>query len=183
MSYDLVMLLLVPAVVGTFIGILAGGRFSGLAMLRPKALWLLWIAVAAQIGQRVVPGLRGPMLACTFAVVLVWLAVNVRRQSRVLRVAGAAITIGVLLNGVAILTNGRMPYSARAAAAAGAPVSTTTSKGEPADQRSRLVFIADTVPVPFLHAVVSPGDVLIAIGIALTLAGAMRGVASRTERR
>ncbi|MEV6304451.1 DUF5317 family protein [Actinoplanes sp. NPDC051861] len=178
MPYALVALFSVPVLAGVASGYALSGRLAGLAALRPRALWLLWVAVAAQICQRWSPA-GIPMLAIVFALVLVWLMVNLRQREPVLRVAGAAIALGVLLNGAAILANGRMPYSPTAAAAAGASTPRETPKNVPAGPDSRLTLLADVVPVPALRAVISPGDILIGTGVALAIAGAMRSARRR----
>ena len=181
MSFNAVLAFLVPAMLGVLIGFAIGGRLSGLATSRPKALWLLWVAVALHACHRHLPAvvepverrLPVPMLAVIFALVLAWLAVNLRHRSRVLRAASAVIAVGMLLNGVVIFANGHMPYSARAAAAAHIPAAEIMPKDAPSDQTTRLVVLADAIPVPALRAVASPGDAVIAVGIALAMAGAM----------
>ncbi|GLY03763.1 DUF5317 family protein [Actinoplanes sp. NBRC 101535] len=171
MSYTTVVFLAAPIITGILIGYAVGGRPSGLATLRPRALWLLWTAVAAQVATHWIPA--------AFALVITWIAVNLRQRRPVLRAAGAAILLGVLLNGTAILVNGRMPYSPTAAAAAGASTPSETPRNEPADADSRLTVLADVIPVPVLRAVVSPGDILIATGVVAALAGAMHSARRR----
>jgi hypothetical protein len=59
------------------------------------------------------------MLALVFALAASWLAVNLLRWPKALRLAGTTIFLGAALNGLVILVNGRMPYSPTAAALAG----------------------------------------------------------------
>ena len=75
MSFYAVLVFLVPAMLGVLIGFAIGGRPGGLVTLRPKALWLLWVAVALQACRRYLPAvaesverrLAVPMLAVIFA--------------------------------------------------------------------------------------------------------------------
>src|SRR6185295_19486743 len=69
---------------------------------------------------------------------------------------------------------GRMPYAPAAAARVGLAPGLTTPKNAPADTGTRLGLLGDVIPVPPLHKVVSPGDVLIAIGVCAVVALAMR---------
>ncbi len=174
--------LLAPVVLGIVVGYLLGGRLSDLASLRFRALWLLWLAAAIQACQYWVPPVRTvledrlhtPMLALVFAVVAVWLAVNLQQNDPWLRPAVAAIVLGAALNGLVVLTNGSMPFSARAAQIAGMPASVVTPKNHIADDHTRLAFMGDVIPLPGLRKVLSPGDLLIILGAAGAIAVSMR---------
>jgi hypothetical protein len=122
------------------------------------------------IGQR----LAVPLLAVVFVLVLVWLAVNVRGWPAATRVAASVIALGAGLNGLVIAANGRMPYATAPAVRAGVSPGATTAKNEPARSGSRLGVLSDGIPVAALHAVVSPGDVLISVGGCVVIALAMR---------
>jgi len=58
-----------------------------------------------QFAQYSVGGVRHVMLAVIFTVVLTWLAVNLPRWPRAIRVAGSMIVLGALLNGLASRAN------------------------------------------------------------------------------
>ncbi|MFC7245013.1 DUF5317 family protein [Catellatospora aurea] len=168
-------LLIAPPAMGAAIGYLCGGRLAGLRDLRLSALWLLWLAAAVQAAQYYVTPLRHPaLLILVFGLVLWWLALNLNAWTLAIRVAGVAITIGALANGLAIALNGRMPYEPTAAEAVGLRPGLTTPKNEPSDDTTRLAFLGDTVPVPPLSKVVSPGDLLIGAGTVALTALAMR---------
>ncbi|MFF1476678.1 DUF5317 family protein [Streptomyces sp. NPDC058301] len=149
--------------------------------IRLRALWLVWLAGAAQLAEyatdridgRSGQALRSVLLATTFAVVLGWLFVNVRGRTRALKTAASTALGGGLLNGMAIALNGRMPYSLTAAAAAGIPPGQETAKNIAAARGSRLTSLGDVIPVPPLHAVISIGDILITLGAAAVIATAM----------
>jgi uncharacterized protein DUF5317 len=175
-----VVLCAVPVLTGTAIGYARRGRLLALAG-RLRALWLLWLAVLIQAGQFYLDGVRRlieerlgiPMLVLVFAAVLAWLAVNLRHWPRAARVAAAVVVAGAALNAAAIAASGRMPYSPRAAAAAGLPTSELTPKNVPGGDGTRLGFLGDVVPVAPLHKVVSAGDILIAVGAAALVAALM----------
>ncbi|MFI5889701.1 DUF5317 family protein [Actinoplanes sp. NPDC051513] len=174
MSLRFAIVIAAPPLAGVALGYLSGGRISGLRTIPVRALWLVWLAAAAQFAQYYVPGLhRAAMLAVVFGVVLIWLAVNLPRWPVAARIAGVLIVLGASLNGVAIALNGRMPYDARAAAGAGTP------KNVPANERTRAAILGDTIPLVPLHALISPGDILIGGGACAFVVIAMR----RSERR
>lgn len=190
MTYQTLVLLLTPVAAGVAAGYGLGGRLAAVATVRLRALWLLWLAAAVQACQYYADPIRKlleerigvSMVGIVFAIVALWLAVNLRQQSWLLRIACAAILLGAALNGAAILANGRMPYSGWAADAAGAAGGVTTPKNEPADSGTRLAFIGDVVPVPPLRKIISPGDILIGLGAATSVAAVMRRT-PRTHRQ
>jgi hypothetical protein len=169
-------------VAGVAIGYLLGGRLSGFRTIQLVALWLLWLAALVQAAQYYLSGVRNfieqrvgvPMLAIVFALVLVWLAVNLPRWPVAIRVAGVVITLGAVLNGLVIALNGRMPYEPAVAAAVGLRPGLTTPKNEPVDADTRLPWLGDTIPIAPLHKVVSLGDVLISGGACAVVVLAMR---------
>ena len=182
MSVRFFLLTIAPPVAGVALGYLLGGRLAGFRTVRVRALWLEWLAAAVQFAQYSLPGVRRavedtagvPMLVLVFAVVLTWLAVNLPGWPAAIRLAGLAIVLGASLNGLAIAVNGRMPYDPVAAADVGLRAGIETPKNEPADAYTRLGFLGDTVPVPVLRKVVSPGDILISGGAMALVVLAMR---------
>jgi hypothetical protein len=161
-----------PVALGLGIGALAGGRLHRLAGWF-RWTWLLWLAVAVQVLHTYVLADRGiTVLPVVFGIGLVWLGLNLRHWPASGRIAGLTILAGVLSNGVAVLANGRMPYSRAAAEIVGA--SGTTPKNEPMSADSRLTFLGDVIPVPGLDKIVSVGDVLIVVGTVALLVLAMR---------
>jgi hypothetical protein len=167
------LLFAIPVVVGVAAGYAAGGSLRNLATTRFGALWLLWAVAAAQLAD-VIPAARTWVFVATFAVTVGWLVVNALPWPPVLRYGALAVAAGGLLNGVAIAANGRMPYSAGAAAKAGLGAGLQTARNAAATHATRLRGIGDIIPVPPLHAVFSIGDMLICLGIAAMIIGAMR---------
>jgi hypothetical protein len=176
-----VILALAPIVAGVGIGYLMRGRLSELGG-RFRAVWLLWLAAAVQMlhnssagARRVVMDRTGmSMLVIVFGIGLLWVAFNLWHWQPAMRYAGVVVMIGAIANCAAVAANGRMPYSSHAAAIVGVPAGATTPKNEPALDHSRLTLLADNVPIPPLHKIVSVGDVLIAAGTVALLAAAMR---------
>jgi hypothetical protein len=166
-SFRFFLLMAVPPVAGVAAGYLLGGRLAGFRAIRIRALWLVWLAAGVQFVQYSVGG--APLLAVVFALVLVWLAVNLPRWPAAVRVAGVVIVLGASLNGLAIALNGRMPYAHTDPGA-----TTETTKNEPADTDTRLGLLGDTIAVPALRAVISPGDILIGGGACAFVVLAMR---------
>ena len=115
------------------------------------------------------------MLAAVFAIVLLWVARNVVRWPRPMRLAAALVVAGALGNGLVIAANGRMPYAPRAAVRAHLPTTVVGPKNQPADDGTRLGFLGDVIPLPPLGKVLSAGDLLIAAGVSAAVAVAMRG--------
>ncbi|UBU08679.1 DUF5317 family protein [Nonomuraea gerenzanensis] len=162
----------VPVVAGVAVGRLRGGCLVGIAG-GFRAYWLLWLAVAVQAVHAYVVD-AAPLLVLTFAIVLVWLAVNFPRFSPRMRRAAVLVLAGAAMNGLAIALNGAMPYSAWAAEVIGLPPGSATAKNEPASSGTQLLFLADIIPIPGLRKIVSLGDVVLSVGTALLIAAAMR---------
>jgi hypothetical protein len=102
--------------------------------------------------------------------------------ARNLRVAGVPlVTLGLISNAVVVAANGAMPVSVSAATRAGVPVvdiaADRDSRHEVAGPGTTLRILGDVVPVPLpvRSEVVSPGDVLVAAGLAeLIVIGMLR---------
>ncbi|MER7003035.1 DUF5317 family protein [Dactylosporangium sp. NPDC000555] len=178
----MLVLIVIPPLAGVIVGYLLGGRLSGLRTIRLVAIWLLWLAAFVQAAQYYLPGARDfveirvgvPPLVVVFAPVLIWLGVNLRNWPAAIRVAGAVIALGAVLNGIAIAVNGRMPYSPAMAESVGLRPGLTTPKNAPVDADTRLSFLGDTIPIAPLRKVISPGDVLISGGSCAVVVLAMR---------
>ncbi|HEY6057050.1 MAG TPA: DUF5317 family protein [Candidatus Limnocylindrales bacterium] len=172
------MLVVYAIVVGVLAGFAVGGRLDRLADVR---LHWAWLAVAGFVAQVVlfsgpvteaVGDLGPPLYVASTAAVLAVVVRNVR-------LAGLPIVaLGALLNLAAILANGGyMPADAAALAASGHAVGEGYSNSAVlADPNLRpLTDIFATPRELPLANVFSVGDVLIAIGIAIAFALAMRG--------
>jgi hypothetical protein len=166
-----VILVLVVAVLAVAVALAAGG--DRLARLRLRAVRLLVVAAGLQLVTGVLaPGwvtVRVPMMALSALLVALFLWGN-------WQVAGVPlVAAGLLLNGVVVVLNLAMPVSVTAAAQAGLTPAELRLGDDPFHERAgpqtRLPDLGDTIPValPWRPQVVSPGDVLVAAGVALLL--------------
>lgn len=178
-------MLILSLFAGVALGLLAGGRITNLASVRLRLIYLLFLGLfvryAAQAaiegGHPLVADLRLPIFAFAFLLLLVGLWAN--REQPGLPLA----FVGILLNAVAIVTNGGfMPVWEPALHAAGltaADVSPTFHKlvgpaggtGVSGDFLSAAGPLGDIIPIPipFLQNVASIGDVFLAGGLGFFL--------------
>jgi hypothetical protein len=180
------MFILYGVLLGLAAGALLRGHLSGLADLRFRWAPLAMLGFAFQVAlfadpvaQRI--GALGPPLYVGSTVIV--LAAVLRNW----RIPGIAlVAIGAICNLAAILANGGyMPTTAEALGAlGGAEYSGYTNSAIVSDPR--LLFLGDVFVMPDwmpLANVFSIGDVLIALGVAITLATAMRGARSDRPSR
>jgi hypothetical protein len=167
----------VALLVAVVLGWLSGGSLDRLGALQLNSRRLVFGAFAAQVVAAVV---GGPVYVVGLAVsagLVGWFLL----RNRGVRGTGL-IAAGLLSNALVVGLNGAMPVSVEAAGRAG----TTTQhiligddqRHELADRHTRLRFLGDVVPLraPHRPEVVSPGDILIAAGIAqLVLLGMRTG--------
>lgn len=171
-------LLLAVLLAALVTGALLGGRPSRLAELELRSPRLVVGALVVQLLGALVGGpVHAVGLACSAGLVLVFL-----RANRALR-GTALVGLGLLANALVIAVNGAMPVSAGAAARAGVDVAAAVADGrhEPLTRASRLPALGDVVPVPLPVSpqVVSPGDLLVAAGLAWLVVAGMTGTARR----
>ncbi|MGB8651111.1 MAG: DUF5317 domain-containing protein [Mycobacteriales bacterium] len=165
----------VVLLVALLVGYGVGGRLDGLGRLPLRDGRLVVAAVLVQLvgglvgGPAYVVGLAGSAL-----LVVVFLAHN-----RGIRGTGL-VALGLGLNALVVGLNGAMPVSADASGRAGISTQEILSGADPRHELSRpgtrLPFLADVVPVllPVHPEVVSPGDVLVAAGLAQLVVVGMR---------
>lgn len=79
----------------------------------------------------------------------------------------AAIGTGLALNAVVIAANGAMPVDPAAIRALGfdGPVALPPGRYTVVDGGTRLPWLGDVFPVPWLRSIVSPGDLILALGL------------------
>jgi Family of unknown function (DUF5317) len=180
------------AVLATAVGLARGGRPRGWSRLRLRGTPVVLVAFGAQVGAVLLlpasSNLQVPVLATSLAAVCAVLLVN-RRVPGLLVVAG-----GCLLNLAVIAANGAMPVSLAAARRAHAAIDLAALTRDPRHVLltgdTRLPFLGDVigVPLPGRPEVVSPGDLLCGVGVAVLvvaalLAGRENLPAARTPRR
>lgn len=168
---------LAAAVVAAVAGLLRGGSLDRLADTRFRWTALLFAALAVQLAASLLLEVQGTaglaIVLGTNAAVALFLLVNRGLPGMTLA------ALGLLMNVAVIAANGAMPVSRRAAEIAG--VSTTelgdaAPKHEPMSDSTALAPLGDVIPVPGFRSIFSPGDVVLAAGIALL-------VYRRTTRR
>jgi hypothetical protein len=162
------------------VGLALGGHLARLGHLPLRYGWLVLVAVAVQAGGAFAGGSLYPVgLAASAVLVAAFLAGN-----REVRGTGL-VALGLLTNALVVGLNGAMPVSAHASGQAG--ISTqdllagTDPRHELAGTGTRLRPLGDVIPVvlPWHPEVVSPGDVLVAAGLAqLVVLGMRRRVTS-----
>ncbi len=158
------------------LGLASGGRLAHLGHLQLRYGGLVALAVVVQLAGGLVGGPAYPLgLTLSAALAGTFLAVN-----RGVRGTGL-VALGLLANALVVGLNGAMPVSAEASGRAGISTQDLLSGADPrhelADSATRLQALGDVVPVllPGHHEVVSPGDVLVAAGLAqLVLLGVRR---------
>jgi hypothetical protein len=175
------------------IGVTAGSaapretRLARLAGLELRRSWLLAVALALQLLLGRFPsGWRGVGLVTSTALVGLWLAANLPRRPSTVRLAIGLLAAGWALNVAVMAPNHGMPVSRDALDALGAPGSVDVAAGNQykhvaLDDDTVLPWLGDVVAVPPVRMIVSAGDVVLAAGLVLLVAGTM--AASPVSRR
>ena len=178
-------MLILSLVLGLILGILAGGQITNLASVRLRLVQLLFLGLALRYatqfgieqGFGFADDFRLFLFAGGFMLLLIGLWVN--REQPGLPLA----FVGILLNAIAIVTNGGfMPVWEPSLAAAGLTpadvgsvfhklVGAATVDGIPGDFLTQAGPLGDIIPIPipFIRNVASIGDVFLAAGLAFFL--------------
>ena len=159
--------MLVVLTVALLVGWLGGGSLTRLGGVVLRRRRLVVAALFVQASGTVLGGPLYPLALVASAVLVVaFLALN-----RGLRGTGL-VALGLLANALVVGANGAMPVSLDASARAGVSTQALLTgadlRHESSDRRTRLPWLADVVPVPLpvRAEVISPGDVLVAAGLA-----------------
>jgi hypothetical protein len=187
MSVTLPLLWAMAFGVGAGAGHLSGGRLSNLARHRLRMVIVPWVAFALQaldlesepVHDFFHDTLHVPTLVVIYALVFVWVLVNLPGRSMALTLAGCMVLLGGLGNAAVIAANGRMPGSYGAAVAAGVPEHLLASVSSSpkltwSDERTRLAWLGDNIPFRLARLAVSPGDIVLMTGVVLVVAAGMR---------
>jgi len=175
-------------------GYALGGSWSTLTHLRLRRRRYIVAAVLAQTGGALVGvlGVADPRRSYVWGLALS-AACAAMFCVRNLKVAGVPlVTLGLVLNATVVAANGAMPVSIVAALRAGVPIVDIASGDDPrhevAGAGTVLRPLGDVIPVPLpaRPEVISPGDVMVAAGLAeLVALGMLRrrpGARSRATR-
>jgi hypothetical protein len=152
------------------IAVLRGGRMINLGDIHLRMWWLLPIGFLLQAGAELLPASAAswgvPLILVSYLPLLALVILNRDRPG--LWLAG----FGILMNFAVIAINGGMPVLREAAL-----VASGFAPGEPQlgsgykhiflDESSRLVFLADVIPIRVANygQVISLGDVFLAVGL------------------
>lgn len=166
---------MVALVLALCLGKLAGGSLTRLAGMPLRGWPMLAAALAVEVAGSFTTGRwYASGLALSAAFVLAFLARN-RTAPGV-----ALVGLGLLLNATVVAANGAMPVSRNAAATAGVDVAAVAAGADPRHEVSgvgtRLPVLGDVLalPLPGRPEIVSPGDVVVAAGLALLVITGMR---------
>lgn len=190
-------ILLAAAVVTLAIGLLVGGSLDNLLSIRFRAVPALMLIVFVQIDLFLVshivdsPSLTWIYIAM-FIAAGVWIAHNaVSQEHRGLIAALAVVAVGWFLNAAVILVNGGMPVVAHTddpgqAAAEAMSEHVESYRTVELTDDTRLPWLSDVIEIPsttqiFTPQIISPGDALITLGIAVLIGVGTHAPASQTD--
>lgn len=172
------MLLVLVTVAGAVVaGHLAGGRLGNLADVRIDRPWLVLLSVALQMLLAVVSAAGGPaerfglpLILASHAALLTFVWCNRMLPGMPL------IFLGFAGNALVMAANGAMPVSREALLAVSRrPLGAIPSgKHRYLEEGDSLTFLADILPIPVLHTVVSIGDLVMAAGVGVLVVALMR---------
>lgn len=170
---------LVALVVGFGIALGTGGRLRHLRGRSFRAWPLLPAALLLQFALEA-DGVPIPfaLLLVSYAMLLVFGVLNLRHTGMWL------IVLGFALNGVVILVDHGMPVSHSALRSLHYQHRISEVKHHEQDaagHRDRLLFLADIIPVPPIHQVLSFGDMVLSVGLVDLLFHLVRPVRRRED--
>lgn len=166
------LLALILLLAGVVVGLIRGGQLDNISGARFRMPWLVFVALALQVGAQIVStsmvalhhgGDGRAILTLSYALVILFVALNFRYPGTALIGAGLLANLGV------ISANGAMPVSLWAMHAAGAhtlPGLQTGIKHEVMGRATRLRLLGDIIPLPGL-GIVSAGDIVLGTGVFL----------------
>jgi hypothetical protein len=170
MKLDLLAIVLALAV-----GLLAGGRLTGLADLKIRWPLLAPIGLALQLLPVRGAELSMTLLYVSFAILLVFVLSNIRMPG------GALILLGLVLNLSVIGLNGGMPVTNHALVASHQQdtlkllIDDGGAKHHLATSKDVLLPLADIIPIGWgIDQVVSAGDIATGLGIMWLIVASMR---------
>jgi hypothetical protein len=171
-------------VVGVVAGLATGGKLRWAARHPLRDPWLVVVGVIAEFlaGRWSFGWLGAVLLVGGYGCLLAFVARN--RTLRGIWVVG----VGLLANLVVIVVNAGMPVRPRAVVDAGivGPAGLPTlhygSRHHAEGASTHLAWLDDRLPIAVVHSVVSVGDVILAVGVALVVARAMH-YQGRYQRR
>ncbi len=152
--------------------------------LKPATVrWLVLPAFAAALQlalgtpplRHVGDNMRFAVVVGSYAIIGTWIVMNTVRQPQGLRRCGVLVSIGWLLNVIAIVANRGMPVSQWALAQIGARHPSVADgnlfKHVLATTHTVVLWLGDVIPiaVPVLRNVISIGDILVMLAVVLAV--------------
>jgi hypothetical protein len=127
--------------------------------------------------------LRFAIVVLTYFVVGWWVFENARASSGGARVGLSLVDVGWTLNLLVIIPNRGMPVSGSALVHAGIVPSTSVTVGHlskhvSVNHSTVLSALGDVIPLSWFRSVISIGDIVMAVGIGLLVATALKGPAA-----
>lgn len=163
--------MLLVIAISIIVGWLRGGKLRNLTEIRVRMWWLLPFGFILLATSSFVPAdshqVAVALILVSYLPLLLFVWLN--RDMSGMWIAG----MGILMNFTVIVLNGGMPVLTEAVTVAGGSSELILdAKHVVLDESTRLAFLADTIPLP--GAVLSLGDVFLAIGIGGFLEAQMR---------
>ena len=165
-------------------GALAHGSLKGLKDVQFRMIWVLFLSLVIAflpLLNHSINEHRRVFQLVAFTGVFVFLLVNILTSRGELRAGLLVITTGWALNFIVIAANGGMPLSRWAYARSGQTERITQGSGGfyrivLAGPNTKLLRLGDVIPVRPFRQVVSIGDILLILGVALVIAAGMRTI-------
>jgi hypothetical protein len=163
--------MLLVLIISVAVGWVRGGSLRNLTEIRVKMWWLLPLGFIVLAASAFVPNdkheLAVALVLVSYLPLLLFVWLN--RELTGMWIAG----LGILMNFTVIVLNSGMPVLTEAVSIAGGSSDIVLgAKHVILDEGTRLPFLADIIPLP--GAVLSLGDVFLAIGIGAFLEDQMR---------
>jgi len=179
-TVDQVLLTLVAVALGVVAGRLAPPRAARFARPTLRVPWVLMTGVALEVaGARTHGSIAFGLVMASSAMLIAFACANLHLTGM------GVLAIGVGANVLVILVNGAMPVRADALAGAHVVARDQLDRVELDGARhlesggDHLVVLADIIPVPAVHQVVSFGDLVIFVSTADVVANLVRRQARR----
>lgn len=161
-------------VLGLAAGLATGGSLRHLSQMRFERFEILFVGVLLQLAVTFLPW--APLEERGYIVILIASAAAALFMFFNRHLGGMALAAaGLAVNVVVIALNAGMPVSERAIEIAGAPELEPEGEHLALVESTKLPWLTDVIPIPIAGSVLSPGDILLALGLA-------RLVYSQTKR-
>ncbi len=164
------------------VGWLRGGSLSDLAKIEYRFWWLIIAAALVQASfpllvDKVDYRLIFAAYLMSFALIIVALIANLRKRFVPI------ILVGIAMNFSVIALNQGMPFYSEKYGSRASELKAINGLHVPASEKTRLGFLGDWIPIPPPYpqpTILSPGDLVVSLGLFLFIQSAM--VSSASDR-